>query len=291
VTRTHVTSVIDRMLARGARRKANAVLAFLKQMFAHGVVRGLVDADPTYGFTKKHAGGKERSRERALSPPELAELAQKLPTSGLGETYQAALRFLLATGARVGEFNLAQWPHVDLGARTWTIPKEHAKNEREHVVHLSGFALEQLGVLARYKMGPYLMPSRKSDAPIDEKAISKALRDRQRSVPLKGRAKACGTLLLAGGEWTPHDLRRTFSTRLGDLGIAPHIVERCLNHTMQGVMAVYNRNDYLPERRAALEAWGGELSRIFAVQPAAGAGNVVQLMPAIAERAIGVRAR
>lgn len=285
VTRTQISAVIDRVLARGARRSANQVLALLKQMFAHGAVRGLVDVDPARGFTKKHAGGKEKSRDRALSLLELAELARALPGSGLPELYQAAALFILATGARVGELNLARWSDIDLGARTWRVPPENAKNGREHVVHLSPFAAAQLERLAGERAGDYLLPSRNSKKPLDEKTLSKALRDRQRTVPLKGRTKAVGTLRLAGGDWSVHDLRRTFATRLADLGVAPHVIERCLNHTMQGVMAVYNRNDYAAERRAALEAWGAELARIFA-SPAAAAADVIPIAAApIARRA------
>ena len=49
---------------------------------------------------------------------------------------------------------------------------------------------------------------------------------------------------------------------MNELGIPPHVVERALNHTMQGVMAIYNRADYLEERKAALAAWGAEVERI-----------------------------
>lgn len=281
VTRAQVSAIVDRILARGARRKANAVLALLKQMFAHGVVRGLVDVDPTYGFTKKHAGGKEHSRERVLSEPELAALAKKLPASGLSSALQAAVQLLLATGARVGELNHARWTDIDLAAATWTLPKENTKNGRAHLVHLSRFALGALGTLALCRQGDYLLPSRGGEAPIDAKALAKALRDRQRKKALKNRSQsALGTLALAGGDWSPHDLRRTFATHLAGLGVAPHVVERCLNHTMQGVMAVYNRHDYLPERKLALDAWGAELERIFAGP----VGNIIDLVPTLKAR-------
>lgn len=270
-TRADIVKVIDTLLARDARSSANKVLANLKQMFSHGVVRGLVDQDPTYGFTSKHAGGKEKSRDRALSFDELAELARKLPGSDLAPAYQAALLLLLATAARPGELEQAEKAEFDFNARTWRIPAAHSKNGREHLVHLSGFALEQLRFLWPVSASKWLLPSREADQPIARKALSKALRDRQRREPLKGRTKAVGTLLLAHGEWTPHDMRRTFSTRAPDLGIQPHIIERCLNHTMQGVMAVYNRNEYLEDRRRALEQWGARLQRTFA-RPAA---NVV----------------
>lgn len=67
--------------------------------------------------------------------------------------------------------------------------------------------------------------------------------------------------------FTPHDLRRTFATRLADLNIPPHIIEKCLNHRMQGVMGIYNRADYEAERIAAAQAWAIELSRILQAGP------------------------
>ena len=48
--------------------------------------------------------------------------------------------------------------------------------------------------------------------------------------------------------YTTHDLRRTFATRLNDAGVEPFVVEKCTNHTMEGVMAVYNRAEYETQR-------------------------------------------
>jgi integrase len=59
--------------------------------------------------------------------------------------------------------------------------------------------------------------------------------------------------------WILHDLRRTATTGMARLRIAPHVVDRILNHTsgtIRGVARVYNRFDYADERRTALEAWG-----------------------------------
>jgi hypothetical protein len=62
-------------------------------------------------------------------------------------------------------------------------------------------------------------------------------------------------------EWILHDLRRTATTVMADddrLSIAPHVVDEILNHlagAVFGVATIYNRNEYLKERRTALEAW------------------------------------
>lgn len=64
--------------------------------------------------------------------------------------------------------------------------------------------------------------------------------------------------------FTPHDLRRTFATRLAKMKVAPYVIEKCLNHSMQGVMAVYNQHDYEDERIAAAHVWADEVKRITA---------------------------
>ena len=79
--------------------------------------------------------------------------------------------------------------------------------------------------------------------------------------------------------WVLHDLRRTATTGIARLGIAPHVADRVLNHTagtIRGVAAIYNRFEYLEERRAALEAWG----RCIEAQIGREVQNVVSLATA-----------
>ena len=98
---------------------------------------------------------------------------------------------------------------------------------------------------------------------MSDKALSKAVRDRIREVPLKKRTAKAQALMLSGGEWSPHDLRRTMASRMGDLGVAPHVIERCLNHIQQGIVGVYQRQEYLLERKAAFQLWGTTLENIL----------------------------
>ena len=51
---------------------------------------------------------------------------------------------------------------------------------------------------------------------------------------------------------------------MADLGIQPHVIEKILNHRLAGVFAVYNRGEYLSERKAALEQWGSCLALLIA---------------------------
>lgn len=62
--------------------------------------------------------------------------------------------------------------------------------------------------------------------------------------------------------FTPHDLRSTCRSHLGALGVDVLIAERCLNHSLGGLVAVYDKHDYLTERRRALELWAAKLASI-----------------------------
>jgi len=78
--------------------------------------------------------------------------------------------------------------------------------------------------------------------------------------------------------FTPHDLRSTARSHLGALGVDVLIAERCLNHSLGGLVAVYDKHDYLPERRRALDLWSNKIAalekgEIFNVVPFRRAAN------------------
>jgi len=62
--------------------------------------------------------------------------------------------------------------------------------------------------------------------------------------------------------FSPHDLRSTARSHLAALGVPPLVAERCLNHSLGGLVAVYDKHDYLDERRAALEKWAALLTEL-----------------------------
>jgi hypothetical protein len=65
-----------------------------------------------------------------------------------------------------------------------------------------------------------------------------------------------------------HDLRRTCVSGMARLGIAPHVADKIFNHqsgTISGVAAVYQRHEFLAERRAALNLWGAHVAELIKV--------------------------
>ena len=98
------------------------------------------------------------------------------------------------------------------------------------------------------------------DAAISPKALTKQIIDRQSLTNKKHRTQAKGTLTLPGGRWTPHDLRRTGATIMGENGVMSEVIERCLNHKEQRkVVRTYHRQELLPERREAWRVLGDAL--------------------------------
>jgi integrase len=270
LTGERFAQVIDKISGAGQRRTANVVLATFRQLVRWAGPRGWFGSDPTAGLTKSNAGGRERARERALSSDEISELATKLPASGLPERTVLAVWTLLATGARIGELSGARIQHFDFKKREWVLPV--TKNGDEHLIHLSDFAIGHLRqIVAMAGQSPWLLPARQTDAdedalkPIDAKTLGKQIADRQRTEVIKGRAKPNRSLVLAGGTWTAHDLRRTMATRMRALRVSSDTIERCLNHRPQGLVAVYQRSDLLEERREAFDLWGAELARLTGI--------------------------
>jgi integrase len=149
------------------------------------------------------------------------------------------LRFLLLTGLRIGE---AYSGYRE--GQYWVVPPEFSKNKREHRVWLSGLALAQLEVH-----------------------------------PWAAQRAAVQQWLTANADgWTAHDLRRTFSTRNNAMGVPVYVVEKMLNHSFDGVMAVYNHATYDAERKAALEAWSAWLKGL-AEKPRADVVPLRQVSP------------
>ncbi len=75
------------------------------------------------------------------------------------------------------------------------------------------------------------------------------------------------------GDWRLHDFRRTVASGLARLQTPPHVIEAVLNHrsgTISGVAAVYNRYNYLDEKRQALDGWARHVQGLAA-------DNVVRL--------------
>lgn len=267
VKKAHVQNIVDTMMARGVVRMTKRVLSDLRQMFGFALDRDYLEADPTARI-KKAKIGPDHERDRTLGEAELIDLFDKLPKSGLGETSQCALLIQIATITRIGETVSARWEHVDFERRLWVLPE--TKNGKSHQVWLSDFALRQFERLNTITgETPWCFPGsrydpaiEKTNLPLDTKTVTKQVADRQREPggQIAGRTKQIDALKLAGGQWRPHDLRRTGASVMAELGVLPDVIEKCLNHTEENKMKrIYQRARYEGPMREAWRLWGERL--------------------------------
>jgi integrase len=258
LTRRHLVRLLDGIVDRGAPVTANRVHALLKQLFDWAAAKDLISASPMAGIERP--GGDETPRERVLTADEIREFWSRLDDADMADPTKLALKLLLVTAQRRGEITFAKWTHFDLDAKRWTIPVEllktsHTKRKKPepHVVPLSPLALDLLRNLrAVTGDGTYLLPARadkKNDAPYSERVLSRAVRENHDHFGIE--------------HFTPHDLRRTAASFMTKIGVPRLHVEKVLNHATGDIAEIYDRHDYLPEKRAALEKWGKHLSAVI----------------------------
>jgi integrase len=248
----------------GAAVQAGKMLTRLRTFFGWAAANDLVKADPTAGVRRP---AKEAVRDRVLTDQELRLVW--CATGQLGNPFGPLFRLMLLTAQREGEVAGMRWSEIDPEAEIWTLPGARTKNGKPHIVHLSVLALEIIGAVPHIE-GQDLLFSRTGATPASGFSRAKRRLDALLS------ADGDGTEI---APWTLHDLRRSTTTGMARLGIAPHVADRVLNHqagTIRGVAAVYNRFEYLAERKAALEAWGRFVQNLS--QPSR--ANVVSLRPA-----------
>lgn len=190
-----------------------------------------------------------KPRDRALKTAEIRKFLTALEQVATTPTLRLALKFILLTGVRKGEFIDATWSEIDFDAERWTIPASRMKAGNEHVVPLSEQALDILTALrACFAASDYLHPGRYDhDVPISSATLNRVI------------DAAVEVIQRDDPEFQPfgvHDLRRTFSTGLGRAKFDERWVEMSLAHAPKNrIAAVYNTNRYLAERKIMLQAW------------------------------------
>jgi integrase len=193
----------------------------------------------------------EEARDRVLDEAELVTLWKYLcgAEGQTGAGVRLSLRLALITAQRIGEVCSARLNDIDLESGAWTI--SNTKNGRTHIVPLSDLAVQVIDqAAAGSAVGGkrYLFPSTGAKGHLRPDSVNTALtRDRN--------------LVRIETRWTPNDLRRTAATSMGRLGVNRFILSRVLNLTDSSVDGIYDRHDYLSQKRRALDLWATELQR------------------------------
>lgn len=235
----------------GAPASAREVLGTIKRMLQFGADAGLIPSNVAAAI-KPQIYASKAERERSLSQDELRQFLQGLDAGKLSLVVSSALRVILLTMTRKNEAIKAPWSEFDRDAGLWEVAAERTKLQRSHVVPLSSQAMAVLEALrpdaeeANTAWSQWVFLGQ-AGRPLSDTTLNEAL-SREKWFGLE--------------RFTVHDLRRTASTILHEQGWNTDVIEKALNHKMKGVRGIYNKAEYLDQRREMLQAWADYLDAL-----------------------------
>jgi integrase len=246
ITRREIIALVDGIAARGARIRANRMVAFISSVFSFAVAKEIVPANPAFRIPKP---GLENERERVLTDAEIKAVWAALDNEPA--RIAAIFKLALLTGQRRGEVCGMQWAELDLNAGWWSIPAERTKNRLAHRVPLGPQALAILITLKA--------ETQKASSP----SVFVFRSARHLGQPLLNIHKPLARLMGSTGvNFRVHDLRRTAATGMAQIGIPRLVISQILNHREGGVTQIYDRYSYDREKRMALIKWDDHLRQI-----------------------------
>lgn len=239
VTVADVRAIVDAIKNRGSPMMALRTLKDIQRLFDYAIERELVTFNPAAAINGKYVAS-TKARDVALPPEEIAALLSAIDRADIKRANKLALRLLLVTMVRRTELLHARWDEIDTD--TWAIPADRMKMDKAHLVPLSHQAVAMFEELRHLASGsPWVFPSRSSlDRPVAPTTLNVVVRA----------INAPGVR-----PFTPHDLRRTASTLLNEQGFNRDVIEKALAHEAGGVRGIYNRAEYLQQRREMLQQW------------------------------------
>jgi integrase len=263
VTKDDILDILTPIAQRGAPVHSDNVRAYLRAAFELGLNANFMTrwrakakqfdlAHNPVATVRKTVSQKSRG-QRALSAEEIRVLWH---TDYLTSPMLLALKFLLSSGQRVEEVLHATWSEFDLGQKVWSIPGERRKTRGKttdpHLVPLTEYHLRILeDIHAETRHVTYLFPARGGTGPRRYDSLTHAVRKFVKDSGIK--------------TFSPRDLRRTFKTQAGSMGIPLEMRNRLQGHALNDVGSqFYDRYDYLKEKRGAIGVWCGGLAKIIA---------------------------
>jgi integrase len=242
--RAHCAAIVER----GAPATAIHVRDIVKQIYGFAILHGEKIANPADEVGPASIANFV-PRDRSLSPTEIRIMLKQLDHVATLPAIRLGLRLYLLMMVRKSELLDATWDEVDFENAVWTIPKERMKRSKAHNVY---FSRQVFDIFIALKTcagnSKYVLPSRyDADAPMSRATFNRVTyliveQARKNGLPLE--------------PFTVHDLRRTGSTLLNELGFNSDWIEKCLAHEDgRSSRGVYNKAEYEVQRRHMMQEW------------------------------------
>lgn len=222
------------------------IRAYCRDAYTFAQIQGWIKYNPIEGQQKFLATG-EGENYPHVAPEETTQLIHDIRGHG-ARPISIGLQLLMLLAVRPGELRQARWEEFDLEAGLWTIAADKKKERREFLLPLPRQAVKLLTELRTYSTGvPWLFPGR--DDPINTPASNMTFNQALNRMGYKDRQ-------------TPHGMRHLFSTAANEAGKDHRIVDSALAHKVKGVEGVYNKAQYLAQRRELLQWWADRVDSL-----------------------------
>jgi integrase len=276
-----VLNVIRVVKQRGAPSHARNLLGYGRRFFDWAIEQHAygISQNPCAGLKPARIVGEKRARERILNDDEL--FAFWRATGHMGYPAGPLYRLLILTGLRLNETADAKWSEFDLRGGVWIVPAARMKGKdgrvADHVVPITDDIAAVLKSLPRFQSGDFLFSTTFGRTSVWLSSKLKGRLDARMLRTLRALARKRGDdpSRVTLPAWVNHDLRRTVRTGLSKLRIDRDIREAVLAHTRPGVEGVYDRHDYLLEKKDALERWASYVRNLSSHEVEA--TNIVRL--------------
>lgn len=222
---------------------AGSILKRIKTVVRWSKSRGEIANSHCLDIPIKAIGAHQNRRERVLEWSEVAGLWRQIESSKATPKCKVCVQLLILTGARNSEIREAERSEFDLENAMWVLPKKRSKTKKAIRRPLSTKSIELIKSLDLiYGLERiHLIEGDKKGAPLTIHAIDRFVKRMNNH--------------LKYDPFVPHDFRRTISTRLSENKVMLHVTEKMIGHGLGGIMAIYNKHDWIDEQREAYQLY------------------------------------
>lgn len=247
ITADDVRRMCDRILNRGAPAVAVHAREIINLVFRWAKLKGEKVNNPAEDVPPCSIAH-FRPKERYLTPQEIHYVLDVFKYVGADSSVKIAAKLLMLTFVRKSELTDATWNEIDFEKKLWTIPAARMKKRTPHIVPLSDQAIDLLIALKTMAgSSEFVLPGRYDvSKPMANSTLNRFFQATAEESTKRGKPV---------DHYGPHDLRRTASTILHERGYASDWIEKQLAHEQRGVRAVYNKAQYLEQRREMMQDW------------------------------------
>lgn len=225
-------------------KKARVLLMQLRSVITWCISRQFIASCEAMKLSPKTIGKRPDIGDRVLTYTELAKIWLALENCKIVTSNKVLHQLLMLWGSRLSEMRLATASEFNMEDRIWTTPTAHSK--MGNVIRRPIFSQVEPYIEKLLNMGnEVLFPGQEMDRAIDRSSSNLFMRKLRETIDV--------------AEWRTHDFRRSIVTNLSSEGVMPHVTEKMLGHELGGVMAVYNKHDWMKEQKEAYELYADKI--------------------------------